>query len=99
MRIGGKLFNFIILYRLPSQSQNGFETFLKNFQLNLDAILANNLFLTVVFGDFNVKSNLWCKSDKTSYKDTKIERIISQFGLKKIMSQHIILRIHGLVLI
>ena len=99
MRIGGKLFNFIILYRLPSQSQNGFETFLKNFQLNLDAILANNLFLTVVFGDFNVKSNLWCKSDKTSYKDTKIEGIISQFGLKKIMSQHIILRIHGLVLI
>ena len=29
MRIGWKLFNFIILYRSPSQSQNDFEAFLK----------------------------------------------------------------------
>ena len=32
MRIGGKLFNFIILYRSPSQSQNDFEAFLKKNQ-------------------------------------------------------------------
>ena len=60
MKIGEKLCN---LYRSPSQSQDDFETFLKNVELNLDTILANNPFLTVVLGDFNVKLNLWCKSD------------------------------------
>ena len=44
MKIGEKLCNFIILYRSPSQSQDDFETFLKNFELNLDKILANNPF-------------------------------------------------------
>ena len=32
-----------------------FETFLINFELNLDTIVANNLFLTDFLGDFNVK--------------------------------------------
>ena len=79
MKIGEKLCNFIVLYRSPSQYQNDFETFLKNFELNLDTILANNPFLTVVVGDFNVKSNVWCKSDKTSYEGSKIEGITPQF--------------------
>ena len=85
MKIGKKLCNFIVLYRSPSQYQNDFETFLKNFELNLDTILANNLFLTVVLGDFNVKSNVWCKSDKTSYESSKIEGITSQFGLQQLI--------------
>ena len=68
MKISEKLSNFIVLYCSPSQSQDDFETFLKNFELNLDTILANNSFLTVVLGDFNVNSNVWCKSDKTSYE-------------------------------
>ena len=58
MRIGEKLFNFIILYRSPSQSQDDFEASLKNFELNLDIILSKHPFLTVVFYDFNFKSNL-----------------------------------------
>ena len=54
MKIGEKLCNFIVLYRSPSQSQDEFETFLNNIDLNLDTILANNPFLTVVLGDFTV---------------------------------------------
>ena len=50
MKIGEKLSNFIILYHSPSQSQDEFEIFPKNFELNLDTILANNPFLTVVLG-------------------------------------------------
>ena len=87
MKIGGKLCNFIILHRSPSQSQDDFETFLKNFGLNLNTILANNLFLTVVLGDFNVKSNLWCKGDKTSYEGSKSEGITSQFGLQQLIDE------------
>ena len=82
-----KLCNFIVLYRSPSQSQGDFETFLKNFVLNLDTILTNNPFLTVVLADFNVKSNLWCKSDETSYESSKIEGTTSQFGLQQLINE------------
>ena len=67
-----KLCNFIVLYCSPNQSQDDFETFQKNSELNLDTILANNPFLIVVLVDFNVKSNLWCKSDKISHEGSKI---------------------------
>ena len=67
MKFGEKLCNFTALFCSPSQSQDDFEIFLENIELNLDTILANNPFLTVVLGDFSVKSKLWCNSDKTSY--------------------------------
>ena len=50
MKVGEKLYKVIILYRPPSQSQDDF-----------DKILAKNPFLTVVLGDFYVKSSIWCK--------------------------------------
>ena len=52
-------------------------------QANLKMIYinANNPFLTAVLGDFNVKSNFRCKSNKTSYEGSKIEGITSKFGL------------------
>ena len=59
---------------------------MKNFELNLDTIIANNPFLTVVLGEFNVKSNLWCKNNKTSYKSSKIEGIASQFVLQQLIN-------------
>ena len=75
--IGGKLCRFVSLYRLPNQSQDDFESFANNFELNIDAVTANNPFLTVVLGDFNIKSNLWFKGDKTSYEGSKIDAITS----------------------
>ena len=58
MKIGEKLCNFVALYPSPSQSQDEFETFAKNLELNFDTILANNTFLIAVLGDFNTKS-IW----------------------------------------
>ena len=81
MKIGDKLCNFVALYRSPSQSQDEFEKLAKNLELNLDTISANNPFLTVVLGDFNAKSNLWYKNDKTINEGSKIDGIASQFGL------------------
>ena len=43
-----------------------------SLKLNLDIILANNAFLTIVLGDFNAKSNLWYKNDKTTNKGSKL---------------------------
>ena len=56
LRIGGKCCKFSCLYRSPSEMQDEFETFLKNFELTLDKIHESNSFMTVL-GDFNAKCN------------------------------------------
>ena len=81
MKIEDKLCNFVALYRSPSQSKDDFEKFAKNLELNFDAVSANNPFLTVFLGDFNTKSNLWYKNNKTTNEGSKIDGITSQFGL------------------
>ena len=80
--IGGKLCRFVSLYRLPNQSQDDFQSF-----ANIDAVTAINLFLTVVLGDFTIKSNLWFKGDKTSYEGSKIDATTSQFGLQQLINE------------
>ena len=87
MKIGDKLCNFVALYRSPSQSQDEFEKFAKNLELNLDTVSANNPFLTVVLGDFTAKSNLWYKNDKTTNEGSKIDGIASQFGLHQLINE------------
>ena len=42
IRIGNKVCCFIHLYRSPSQTQDGFQTFKSNLKLNLDALLCGN---------------------------------------------------------
>ena len=59
LKIKNKLCNFITLYRSPNQCQDNFESFINNIELNLDAIMTNNPFLTVILGDSNAKLNLW----------------------------------------
>ena len=59
LRIGGKCCKFSCLCRSPSQTQDEFETFLKNFELTLNKIHESNPFMTVVLGDVNAKSNNW----------------------------------------
>ena len=92
VKIGNKLCNFISLYRSPSQSQDNFETFIDNLELNIDEIAARNPFLIVILGDFNAKLNTWCKSDKTTYEGSKIDGLTSNFGLQQLIKEptHII---------
>ena len=92
IRIGGKLCRFVSLYCSPSQSQDDFEAFAKNFELNIDTATANIPFLTVVLIEFNTKSNLWFEGNKTTYGDSKIDGITSTFELHQIITEptHII---------
>ena len=85
--IGGKLCKFASLYRSPNHSQDDFESFANNFELNVDAVTLNNPFLTVVLGDFNIKSNLYFNGDKTSHESSKIDAITSKFGLQKLINE------------
>ena len=56
IKIKDKLRNFITLYRSPNQSKDDFES--RFFELNLDLVMVNNPFLTVILGDFNAKPSL-----------------------------------------
>ena len=67
-------------YRSPNQCQDDFESFINNLELNLDSVIVNNLFLTVVLGDFNGKSSLNNISNITTYEGTKVDGVTSQFG-------------------
>ena len=80
MKIEDKLCNFVALYRSPSHSQDEFEIFAKNLELNLDAISVKNPFLTVVLGDFNVKWHLLYKNDKMTNEGSKIDGMASQLN-------------------
>ena len=60
--------------------------------MNLDSVMVNNPFLTVVLGDFNATSSLWYNRDITTYEVSKTDGATSQFGLEKIIKEptHII---------
>ena len=62
----------VYLHRLPNQTQDDFESFANNFALNVDADTANNPYLTVALRDFDIKSNLWFKGDKTLYEGSML---------------------------
>ena len=84
---GGKLCNFISLYRSPSQSLDAFEKFADNFEPNLDKVTNKNPYLIVILGDFNAKLSSWYKHDTTTYEGSKIDAITSQFGLKQLIQE------------
>ena len=87
LRIEGKCCKFSCFYMSPSQTQNEFKTFLKNFELTLDKIHENNRFMAVVISDFNAKSNNWCKADITSLESSKTDTITSSYGLNQLIQQ------------
>ena len=66
---------------IPSQTNDEFESFLKNFELALDKIHEDNPFMMSVLGDFNAVSNNWCKNDITSHEGSTIDAATSNYGL------------------
>ena len=87
LMVGDKLCNFIALYRSPIQSQDLFESFKENLELNLESAVQNNPFLVVLLGDFNAKSSNWCKNDTTTTEGKAIENITSQFDLHQMIDE------------
>ena len=49
--------------------------------------MVNNRYLTVILGDFNAKSSLWCNNAITTYECSKIDGVTSQFGLQQIIKE------------
>ena len=70
--IAYKICHFIHLYRLPSQTQDQFQIFRSNHELNCDSLCSCNLFLTIMIGDFTAKSKQWCEIDKAYFEGSKL---------------------------
>ena len=87
LMVDDKLCSFIALYRSPSQSQDLFESFKENLELNLESAAQNNPFLVVLLGNFNAKSSNCCKNDITATEGKAIENISSQFGLHQMINE------------
>ena len=85
--IGKKICRFIHFYRTPSQSQDEFHDFLTNLEVNLDDSFNSNPFLITAIGDFNAKSKNWPEGDRSAIEGSKIEFLISQFGLSQIIKE------------
>ena len=85
IKIGDKICNFISLYRSPSQSKDGFESIADNLELYLDSVVHRNTYLIIVLGDFNAQSKGWYPLGKTTYEGTRIDGILSQFGLEQLI--------------
>ena len=79
LKISDKTCNFLSLYRSQTQSQDGFETFTENLELDLENLMQRNLFLVVAIGDFNAK---WSNSEGDA-----IENLTSQFGLHQMIKE------------
>ena len=87
LNIVGKICNFISLNRSPGQSQDKFEKFIDNLELNLETLCHNNPSLIVLTVDLNAKWKNWYFHDKSSHEGNEIENVTAQFGLQQIIKQ------------
>ena len=81
------MWNFLCLYRSPSQIRDTFETFADNLELTLDTLTNNNTFLIVAIDNFNAKTTTWYNNDTTSLEGLKIDAITSQFRLQELINE------------
>ena len=63
------------------------ESFADNLKFHLDSIALRNPYLIVVLGDFNAQTKGWYSLGKTTYADTRIDGIASQFGLEQLIHE------------
>ena len=87
LNIGGKICNFISLYRSLKQTQDKFEKLNENLELNLESSCQNNPQLTVLIEDSIARSKNWYRDDKFSDEGSAFENVTAQFGLQQIITE------------
>ena len=88
VQTGSKTWNFVSLYRSPSQAKDQFEYFfIKNLELNLEHIANISPFLIIVLGYLNVRMQDWYQNNITTFKAYKIDTATSQFSLSQIIKE------------
>ena len=79
--ISNKLFNFISLYRSPSQSSDQFENFVHILDLTFEVLTQQNPFLSVIIEEFNAKFSKWCFTNKTTPEGAKLDNLTYQYSM------------------
>ena len=87
IRIRRKCCKFSCFYRYPSQTNDKFESFLKNFELTSDKIHKETPLMIPVLHDFNAKYIKWCKNDTTSHEGSMIDVVTSSYGLCQLLQE------------
>ena len=87
LKIRRKLCTIVSLYRSSSQTADEFDNYLNKLNLTMESITQKNPFLTVVIGNFNAKSSKWWIDDKTTQEGLKLENLLSQFSLSKVINE------------
>ena len=82
-----KLVTLYLFIDLPGQTLDEFETFSKNFELNLENTVQRNPFLVVAVGDFNIKLSKSHCQHKSAFEGNAINNIKSQFGLYEVIKE------------
>ena len=67
--------------------QDLFQSFKENLEISLESAVQYNQFLVVLLGNFNAKSNNWCKNDITTTEGKAIENISLKFGLHQMINE------------
>ena len=77
----------VSLYRSPSQSNDEFEFFMKEFEVILENISnPGNPNLIIIVGDFNARLSSWKTDDPDTHEGIEIDSLTSSYGLTQIIS-------------
>ena len=76
----------ITLYRSPSQTSDGFLSFISNLEKLLININSFDPHFVILLCDFNAKSKSWSVNDTTTEESKILENLTSLFGMKQLIS-------------
>ena len=82
-----KLFNFVVLYISPSQTQDEFEKFSDNLELSQGTFSQKKSLSSCSYWWLWRKSKSWYINDSTTSHGNVLENITSQFGLQQIIKK------------
>ena len=85
--MANRICHLINLYRSPSHTQDEFQIFRSNLELNLGSLSSYNPFVSIMIGDFNAKSKQSCEIDKTSFEGSQLSLVTSKYGLSQIITE------------
>ena len=71
-----------VLYRSPSQNRLEFDTFISNFGKMLGDIHSFDPDFSIIFGNFNVRSNNWWVGDTQTSEGSQIDSLTASYGFR-----------------
>ena len=76
-----------VIYRSPSQNNSEFDLFLSNFEKLLSDVSKRKPSLSVITGDFNVRSTSWWLKDINTTERSKLFSVTSSNGFSQLTKE------------